>query len=212
MSPSLMEDIENMDYTEIVFNLRLMADTNPGSWEFVSLIFLIEDVTRAFTHQLVRTRHASYAQQTQRILNMSNFKYRTGPSLNGANKEMYEHTMGEIKDTYEDLVDSKEADIEDIRGILPTDIFTNITISINFRNFVNLVRKRSSGRVGGEYRQVLDQMVIAVEKIYPWAYLFIKNDELKARKDLQNMIYESKLDDTTKTAMVKKLDLIMKDL
>jgi flavin-dependent thymidylate synthase len=213
MAPSLMEDIENMEFPEIVFNLRLMADTNPGSWEFVHLTFLMENVTRAFTHQLVRTRTSSYAQQTMRIINMSDFKYRTGPSID--NKPVmsgeYQDTMKNVAHTYKLMVDNG-VDIEDARGILPTDILTNITMSINFRNFVNLVRKRSSGRVGSEYRQVLDQMVIAVEKIYPWAYLFIKNDELKARKDLQDMIYDSKLDDTTKTAMVKKLDMIMKDL
>src|SRR5262249_10238750 len=44
--------------------LSYMARTIPSSWEFVHFTFLVTDVTRACTHQIVRTRHGSYAQQT----------------------------------------------------------------------------------------------------------------------------------------------------
>jgi flavin-dependent thymidylate synthase len=213
MTPSLLDTIDQLSEDELMFNLRLMADTNPGSWEFVHLTFSIMNVTRAFTHQLVRTRTASYAQQTMRILNVAGWKYDTGQSIKGdIDKEVvYDSTMRLIDNAYKELI-KLGADIEDARGILPTNIFTNINISINFRNFVNLVRKRSSGRVSNEYRKVLEQMVIEVEKVYPWSYLFINNNELKARKDLQQMIYDSDLGSEVKTAMVKKLDIIIKDL
>jgi hypothetical protein len=52
-----------------------------------------------------------------------------------------------------------------------------------------------------------------VEKVYPWFYLFYKNDAFKARKDLQDLIYENgKLDAEEKVNMVKKLDIMMPDL
>jgi flavin-dependent thymidylate synthase len=214
MTPKLMENIINMSTEELMFNLRLMADTNPGSWEFVHLSFSICGVTRALTHQLVRTRQASYAQQTMRVLDVTGWKYDTGPTIKGDNDKeaIYVHTMEVIDDAYKKLI-NKGADIEDARGVLPTNILTNINMSINMRNWINLIRKRSSGRVGNEYRRMVELMIIEVEKIYPWIYLFVKNDELKARKDLQNMIYDNPaLSPEEKTAMVKKLDIIIKEI
>ena len=52
-----------------------MANTIPSSWEFVDYTFLVTGVSRAYTHQQVRTRAASYAQQTMRVLNMGEFDY-----------------------------------------------------------------------------------------------------------------------------------------
>jgi flavin-dependent thymidylate synthase len=215
MSPSLMEEIEKMSETEVMFNLKLMSDTNPGSWEFVNLHFLLENVTRAFQQQLTRTRTASYAIQTTRLLDMRNFKYDIPHAI--ANDKTivgaYKNTMENTAMCYKFLVDDAKIETEDARGILPLNMYSNINMSINMRNWINLVRKRESIRVQTEYRKVLDHMVMAVEKVYPWIYLFVKNDEMKARKDLQNMIYENdKLSAEEKTAMVKKLDIIMKEL
>ena len=63
LTPGLMDEIRSWPEERKLNELRYMAKTVPSSWEFVDLIFSIEDVTRAFTHQLVRTRTASYAQQ-----------------------------------------------------------------------------------------------------------------------------------------------------
>src|SRR5580693_6573241 len=67
MSPGLLAEIQAKEDYEVLKELELAAGTIPSSWEFVQFTFIIEGVTRAFTHQLVRTRHASYAQQAMRI-------------------------------------------------------------------------------------------------------------------------------------------------
>jgi flavin-dependent thymidylate synthase len=214
MSPDLLQEIKEKPDEEIMFNLRLMADTNPGSWEFVYLTFFIEGATRALQQQLTRTRTASYAIQTTRLVNMSDFEYDIGPSIaNDVDRRIiYDAAMNEINKAYKWLV-RQGAEIEDIRGMLPLNVYSNINMSINFRNWVNLVRKRESLRVQTPYRKMLDMMVMEVEKVYPWAWMFIKNDEMKARKDLQLMIYENKaLSNEDKTTMIKKLDIIMKEL
>jgi flavin-dependent thymidylate synthase len=209
MSPGLLAEIQAKDDYEVLKELQLAAGTIPSSWEFVQFTFIVEKVTRAFTHQLVRTRHASYAQQAMRIVEMKDFEYATGPTLTGHNKGIYEDAMKEIAETYEFLIDAEGVAPEDARGLLPTNILTNICMHINMRNFVNLTRKRVSKRVQDEYRSVLDAMIMEVEKVYPWFYLFYKNDGFKARIDLQNMIYENKnLSSEEKVDMVKKLDII----
>jgi flavin-dependent thymidylate synthase len=210
MTPGLLEEVAKRDDYEILKELKEMANTLPSSWEFVHLTFLIEEVTRAFTHQLVRTRTASYAQQAMRIVDMTDFKYDTGPSVldNGT----YKATMETIAANYKIMIDDGVR-TEDARGVLPTNILTNINMSINMRNWINLIRKRSSARVQDEYHRVINQMIMEVEKVYPWIYLFVKNDPLKARIDLQDMIYENpNLSSEEKINMVKKLDIVIKDL
>lgn len=217
MRPALLEEYASLSDGEILSKLKEMANTNPGSWEFIDFSFLIEDVTRAYTHQQVRTRQASYAQQTLRVLDVSKGKgwdYATGPSIesNPTNKKVYEETMTAIDLAYKFLI-TNGARIEDARGLLPTNILTNICFKINMRNFINLVRKRKSLRVQDEYRKIVDLMLIEVEKVYPWFFIFYKNDQMQAYVDLQNIINECKrLTSEEKMAIYKKLDIIIAGL
>ena len=68
MSPGLLEEIEGWSAQKRQNEIEYMANTVPSSWEFCDYSFMITGVTRAFTHQLVRTRTASYAQQAMRVL------------------------------------------------------------------------------------------------------------------------------------------------
>jgi len=61
--------------------LDYMLNTIRSSWEFIDYTFNVRDVTRGFTHQFVRTRQASYAQQSQRTVDMSGFSYYTPPEI-----------------------------------------------------------------------------------------------------------------------------------
>ena len=63
--------IKAMSEEEKMAELDYMSKTVPSSWEFVDYIFEIRGVSRAFTHQFVRTRTGSYAQQTMRMLILS---------------------------------------------------------------------------------------------------------------------------------------------
>lgn len=188
--------------------LKYMANTNPGSWEFVDYTFLIERVTRAFTHQLVRTRHASYAQQTMRVLDVSTgpgWEYLTGPSITGMNNKRYDVQMDAIADTYKQMI-KEGAEVQDARGILPTNILTNITMKINMRTFIELCRKRVSPRVQDEYRTVLEGMKMAVRRVHPWIDVFINRTFDQAAADLDKMIVEYFEDKEMAAKMLKLVD------
>jgi len=75
MSPGLMNEIRAWSEERKLAELEYMANTIPSSWEFVDYVFMIEGVSRAFTHQFVRSRQGSYAQQTMRVLNMGEYDY-----------------------------------------------------------------------------------------------------------------------------------------
>jgi thymidylate synthase (FAD) len=107
--------------------LAYMATTVPSSWEFVVYTFEILGVTRAFTHQFVRARTGSYAQQTMRMLNVGQFEYVVGPTINDDPllRGIYDACMHRIQQAYDELIKAGAA-IEDARGVLPTNICTNI--------------------------------------------------------------------------------------
>lgn len=207
MSAGGLWDFLEKHYDELLKELEYMANTVPSSWEFCHYTFMVEGVTRAFTHQFVRSRQCSFAQQTMRVLDVSGWDYLTGPTIenNPRLKASYQTTMQEIDMEYCAQI-ANGAAIEDARGLLPTNILTNIVMSCNMRTFVELVRKRSSSRTQGEYRDVLKAMKVAVREVHPWIDIFIDRTFEKAAKELDEQIRELEVSDKQKTAMIKLID------
>jgi flavin-dependent thymidylate synthase len=208
MTPNLMNDIATTWTQEkIESELKYMANTIPSSWEFVDYTFMISGVTRAFTHQFVRTRTASYAQQTMRVLDVKGWDYLTGPSvlIDDERHRIYDKAMSDIDKAYRSLI-LHGAKIEDARGVLPTNIKTNIVAKMNMRTFVEMTRKRRGSRTQGEYRDVLEGMAAAVRDVHPWIDLFIERDFDKAADDLEAKIKGLGLGYDETMNMIKLLD------
>ena len=207
MKPGLFEEILEWPKDKKLMELEYMANTIPSSWEFCHYTFLIEGVTRAFTHQLVRTRTASFAQQTMRVLNVEGWDYATGPTVRESPDmcTTYDNAMGEVDKTYRNLIESG-AKVEDARGILPTNILTNIVMGINLRTLAEMVRKRSSPRVQGEYREVLDQLKSEAMRVHPWVHLFLDRDFDRAARDLDEEIKGLPIPAESCTHMMKLVD------
>lgn len=173
MTAGRYKEIQNMNYNKKREELEYMANTIPSSWEFVDYTFSIEGVSRAFTHQFVRNRHGSYAQQSMRVTNVEGFGYVTGPSI--INKELeslYDEAMDKIDEYYQVLI-NHGAEVEDARGVLPTNIETNIVAKFNLRTLSEIVKSRSGGRTQAEYREVVKGMADEVLKVHPWAEMFL---------------------------------------
>lgn len=211
MSAGLMEEISAWPQERIDAELDYMAKTIPSSWEFCDYTFLITNVTRAFTHQFVRTRAGSYAQQTMRVLNKKGWTYKMGPSFENLPqaREEYHETMSQIAKTYDHLIDSG-VKIEDARGVLPTNITTNIVAKFNLRTLSEMFRKRASSRTQGEYRDVIDLMKEEVIRVHPWADKFFNQTFDVAAAELEERIKtlcgQLKTGDILQTNLIKLID------
>ena len=174
MSPGLFDEIMTWPNDKIEAELAYMADTIPSSWEFVDYVFLVEGVSRAYTHQQVRTRNASFAQQTMRVLDMGDFEYvYTENNLASSGvQDLIAKTNRYISGTYKTLRALGHPP-EDCRGILPTNISTNIVCKFNLRTFSELCKSRTGGRTQNEYQQVVNAMADAVLAVHPWAERFL---------------------------------------
>lgn len=218
MNPGLLSQIESWSEKRIWDELNYMANTIPSSWEFINYTFLINGVSRAFTHQFVRTRTGSYAQQTMRVLNVSGFNYIEGPSIEadwqtdpdcgrskpGIIARAYHETMEKIGEAYDQMIEAGAA-IEDARGILPTNICTNIVAKFDLRTLADTARKRASSRTQGEYRDVMDKMIKEVLRVHPWASLFLNRTFDVAASELEQFLSEVTSGEV-RTKMIKLID------
>ena len=209
MCPEMLVDIQLMSEAEKLEQLDYMVKTIKSSWEFFDISFLIEGVSRGFTHQFVRNRQGTYAQQTMRILPMTKFKYITGPTIKNnfdANFK-YERAMERIQKTYDELIAMGVA-IEDARGILPTNICTNIMVKHNLRSLSDMLASRASHRTQDEYRQVCDAMYEACVEKWPWIKEFLRDQKSYALKEIESIIRDQ-YDGTDKLIPYLKLvDLV----
>lgn len=213
MDPNGMAEIAGWDWPRKLEELTYMANTIPSSHEFVHYTFCITGVSRAFTHQFVRTRTASYAQQTMRILDVTGWTYETGPTVHQfeGTTEMWHDAMADIDMTYKRLIEAGVS-IEDARGILPTNIHTNIVMSCNLRTLCELVRKRSSSRVQGEYRSVLNALRFEAIRVHPFVELFLNATAVKAADELEAAIIELEPDGAKRIKLIKLIDKMRSDV
>lgn len=153
-----------------------MMGTIQSSWEFIDYVFLISDVTRAFTHQLVRHRvGTSFAQQAQRAVDMTGFGYEMGPSIAGdpQREAVVNEVIDGINAGYKCLTDLG-ADKQDARGILPTNVHTNIVFKANLRTLHDMGLKRLCVKAQGEFQDVFREIRARVVEVHPWAEPMIR--------------------------------------
>jgi flavin-dependent thymidylate synthase len=189
LSGVTLDEVNQKTDEQLQKELDYMVNTIKSSWEFVDFTFMIEGVSRGFTHQFVRNRLGSYAQQTMRILDMSGFDYITGPSIANDPKLQlqYEKAMEQINHAYQTLI-AMGAKVEDARGILPTNISTNIVAKFNLRALSQMMLSRASSRTQGEYRDVLDAMYNAVVSAEPWCDKFLRSGKYEALKQIESIL------------------------
>jgi len=211
LSPGLLEDIRAWPEERKLKELEYMSCTIPSSWEFCDYVFMVEGVSRAYTHQQVRTRAASYAQQTMRVLNVGAFDYVYTQKNTESAFAMHriDACLAEIKRCYDELVESGQP-VEDARGILTTNIATNIICKFNLRTFVDLAKSRTGGRTQSEYQSIINAMCDEVLKVHPWADKFLFKRGRDYFKEIEDFAQEKFPDLKERGELLKIIDQMRK--
>lgn len=202
----LLDEIKAWPREKIDAELTYIANTIKSSHEFVDYVFLVEGVSRAYTHQQVRTRTASYAQQSLRVVEMEEIPYvfTERNKSDPAAVEIIDNVLSVIKQGYSSLRRIGQPP-EDARGILPTNVSTNIVCKFNLRTMAELAFSRTGGRTQGEYIEVVNAMCDAVIAVHPWAkdFLFPKGRDLFA--EIEAFAKEEFKDDLLKKGRLLKI-------
>lgn len=163
------EDVSTWSAAKKEEHLSYMRDTIKSSWEFVNYTFEITNVTRSFTHQLVRTRSGKYAQESQRTVDVRDHEILVPESVekNQVLHSMWLNTVEDIKDFYAFMIDTG-IPVQDARDILSTGMTTSIKAQFHLRALHDMGKVRLCARTQGLYQDVFRQMRAAVLQVHPW--------------------------------------------
>ena len=151
---AILEQVMGMGHTSVI--------------EHACFTFAISGVSRSLTHQLVRHRIASYAQQSQRYVDLREPTFVIPPTI-AKNKEMkdaYEKTMAVIWEQYNKLLEMN-IPAEDARYVLPNGTCTNIIVTMNARSLLNFFELRCCLHAQWEIRELANHMLQEVKKVAP---------------------------------------------
>lgn len=123
--------------------------------EFADAIFEVT-CSRACTHQLVRHRIASYAQESQRRVKVKDLDYIVVPPMILESQEAFELFLDTVRKSFEVYEKLLELGIkkEDARYVLPQCVKSKILVKMNFRQWRHFLELRCDKTAQWEIREV----------------------------------------------------------
>jgi len=137
------------------------------------------NVSRGFTHELVRHRLASYTQESTRYVDESNLKVVIPPDKEPIEKlvELQLPNGIKLKVSFQDWIDLNEQMYrglrkagwvpQDARQILPIGIKSQIVMTANFREWRHVFKLRTAPDAHWEIRQVMTNLLKEVKEKIP---------------------------------------------
>lgn len=134
-------------------------------FEFAYFTARIEGISRACSHQLVRHRHASFVQESQRYTKIEGDDwYVVPPAFDWENIGWYSVAMNDCKGWYEAAI-ADGIKPEDARFLLPEATKTNITMCMNIRELFHFLNIRTDKAAQWEIRELANEIKDALKKI-----------------------------------------------
>jgi thymidylate synthase (FAD) len=162
-------DIYMMNDTEAAAMVRHAMESHHDSlFEHANFTFLIEDVSRVLSHQLVRHRIMSPHQRSQRYVKLEEGEYVVPPTIKESWRasEIYKDAMKTCEEAYEKLL-LLGIPKEDARYIYPNAAYTQLIVTINGRSLTHLLGLRLCSRAQWEIREMANLMLKEVRKVFP---------------------------------------------
>lgn len=160
-----------------------------GHWsiaEHASVTFYLEGVSRAFTHELIRHRHLSYSQLSQRFVDESDATYVIPPAMRGEamltrdlNRrvdDMLENYSIAVDELVEEGYSRKQAR-EAARAFLPNCIETKIVVTGNLRAWHEVTQRRMQPDADAEMQEVMGMIYQKLNRVAPSIFPLEEEDE-----------------------------------
>ena len=142
---------------------HLYRNGHHSVFEHIYFTFKIEDISRACSHQLVRHRHCSFTQRSQRYCSEDGFAVVEPGSIRAIDsKGGFSNLMEIICEHYREL-QSLDIPNEDARYVLPNACTTEMYLSCNLRELIHIANERLCTRAQWEIRELVKQMVHCVD-------------------------------------------------
>ena len=135
-------------------------------FEHIYFTFKIEGISRACSHQLVRHRHCSFTQRSQRYCSEDGFDVVKPNSFDDIHVDNYEDWYRFYTECVQTLyggLQKHEVPNEDARYILPNACATSLYISLNLRELIHMANERLCLRAQWEIRELVKEMCKLVD-------------------------------------------------
>lgn len=145
---------------------KVLASGHHSTIEHCKYVYSISGVSRACTHQLVRHRHMSFSQKSQRyVTEQEQFEYIVPPTVKDPELlAEYKDFMGKVYDFYAKMI-SRGIPAEDARFVLPNAASSSLVVSLNLREMIHLANLRLCSNAQHEIRNLVKKMCnLAIEK------------------------------------------------
>ncbi len=139
---------------------HLYKNGHHSVFEHIYYTFKIEGISRACSHQLVRHRHCSFTQRSQRYCDETDTAYITPDSIKDFT--VWGSDMANAFYGYEYQKDVGTP-AEDARYILPNACETSLYLSCNLRELIHIANERLCTRAQWEIRELVKRMVTLVD-------------------------------------------------
>ena len=154
---SICYDSDPKNYLGLV--KHLYAGGHHSVFEHIYFTFKIEGISRACSHQLVRHRHCSFTQRSQRYCSEDGFEYVTPTSIPDTSMDT---AMGRVEAWYIGC-QAQGIPNEDARYILPNACATSLYLSCNLRELIHMANERLCVRAQWEIRDLVREMCKLVD-------------------------------------------------
>lgn len=148
--------------------------------EHVSVTFYVEGVSRNLSHELIRHRHLSFSELSQRFVNMEDARVIVPPAFGGgssqlsdAHKFVYKHATSELHNAGKNRKQAREA----ARYGLPSGMETKLVVSGNLRAWRDVLKKRLSAHADAEIQEFAHKVWEILSAEYPDVFADIEYQE-----------------------------------
>ena len=142
---------------------HLYKNGHHSVFEHIYFTFKIEGISRACSHQLVRHRHCSFTQRSQRYCSEGYFRVVEPKSIAKLDQKYgYFDLMDDIQALYMEL-QAVGIPNEDARYLLPNACTTEMYLSCNLRELIHIANERLCARAQWEIRELVKEMVSLVD-------------------------------------------------
>ena len=149
--------------------------------EQASVTFKIMNISRSCSHQLVRHRLASYAQQSQRHTKLTGHDWYVRP-ISFQDLGWYDACMQTYMNMYNEAI-ANGVKLEDARYLLPNACHTELVMTINLRSLINFFEHRICSRAQMEIRELALLMYHKIRHLYPIVFKYYKFPACKNCKE-----------------------------
>ena len=140
-------DVTDLTDEEVTQNLKDLKNTKLGTpAEMLNFVFLVRDVPRSFTHQMVRTRiGAAYVQESTRFIGAKDVYKILVPRTAHVGEEIDPaYIRGNLSSisAYEEMLTHEGVESQDARNLLPHSMLTHLYVSYSLRALMGVYNVR----------------------------------------------------------------------